>query len=97
MALVNINIGIPEAKLAEINAMLDGVSVAADLEVAATIAIDGDTITLAADLTAAQTAALATSPPAAARNYIYEFVCTLANTHVGYRTHGQMTVKKAVA
>jgi len=74
-----------------------GVSTEADLEVAATITIDGTTITLAADLTAAQTAALDTSPPAAARNYVYEFICTLANTHVGYRTHGQMTVKKAVS
>ena len=76
---------------------VDGVSVAADLEVAATIAIDGDTITLAADLTAAQTAALATSPPQLAHNYVYEFVCTLANGHIGYRTHGRMTVKKAIA
>jgi len=76
---------------------VDGVSVKADLEVPATITTNGTTITLAADLTAAQTAALTTSPPAAGRNYIYEFVCTLANTHVGYRTHGQLTVKKAVS
>jgi hypothetical protein len=76
---------------------VDGVSVEADLEVAATTTIDGTTITLAADLTAAQTAAFKTSPPAAARNYVFEFVCTLANTHVGYRTHGQLTVKKAVS
>jgi len=76
---------------------VDGVSVKADLEVPATITINGTTITLAADLTAAQTAALATSPPQLAHNYVYEFVCTLANGHIGYRTHGRMTVKKAIA
>jgi hypothetical protein len=76
---------------------VDGVSVKADLEVAATIAIDGTTITLAADLTAAQTATLVTSPPQLAYNYVYEFVCTLANGHIGYRTHGRLTVKKAIA
>ena len=76
---------------------VDGVSVKADLQVAATIAIDGTTITLAADLTAAQTAAFETSPPQLAHNYVYEFVCTLANGHIGYRTHGRMTVKKAIA
>ena len=76
---------------------VDGVSVKADLQVAATIAIDGTTITLAADLTAAQTAAFESSPPQLAHNYVYEFVCTLANGHIGYRTHGRMTVKKAIA
>ena len=76
---------------------VDGVSVAADLQVAATIAIDGTTITFAADLTAAQTAAFETSPPQLAHNYVYEFVATLSNIHVGYRTHGRLTVKKAIA
>lgn len=71
---------------------------AADLEVAATVSVDGTTVTLAAPLTAAQTAALSPYPPASApRNYVFQYIVTTAGGSVLRLATGRMTVHKGIA
>jgi len=69
---------------------------AADLEVTATISVDGTTVVVSADLTAAQTAAFSTSPPMPPVNYVYQFIATLSTTHKVMLTYGRMTVAKTI-
>jgi hypothetical protein len=71
-------------------------TVAADLVVAATITVDGTTVTVKADLTAAQTAALEPAPPEDRRNYQYQFVATTATPSEVTIGTGRMTVKKGI-
>jgi len=58
---------------------------------------NGTTITLAADLTAAQTGALATSPAQTPLNYVFQYWATLSNGHKVLLVQGRMTVAKAIA
>jgi len=69
---------------------------AAELEVTATIAQDDTTVTITADLTAVQTAALTTSPPAQERNYAFEIVATLAGTGTHRPLRGFGTVLRGI-
>jgi len=69
---------------------------AATVEVDATVSQDGTTVTLSADLTAAQTAALGTMPPGKQYNYIVQFIVTVGASLITLVT-GKMTVKKRIA
>ena len=66
-------------------------------EVVATIAVDGTTVTVTADMTAEQTAALETKPPDYKRNYIYQFIATTdGDGSIITLAHGKCTVKQKV-
>ena len=79
------------------SASYDDDDTAATLSVAATIAVSGTTIIVSADLTAAQTGALATSPAQTPLNYVFQYWATLSNGHKVLLVQGRMTVAKAIA
>jgi len=70
--------------------------VASDLAVVASIAVDGTTVTVKADLTAAQTGALAPSPPDSYKNYTYRFVATTSGGSIVTLGTGKITVQKGI-
>jgi len=71
-------------------------TVAADLDVAAEININGTTITLTADLTAAQTAALSPSPPENYKNYEFQYRAETQGGSDLTLGSGQLTVIKGI-
>jgi len=84
-------------RLASLAAFDEG-DAAAECEVEATITVAGSTVTLSADLTATETAALGTYPPSRARNYVYQFIATLADeTAVVTLAAGRCTVNGKIA
>lgn len=68
----------------------------AEVEATATIAINGDVVTLTADLPAADSLAMGTYPPAtAAHNYTFQFVATVGGNIVTLAT-GHCTVHQKI-
>jgi hypothetical protein len=75
----------------------DRAATAAAAEFVATLTVDGTTVTAAVELTAEQTAALATWPPAEhARNYAYQLLAVTAGGRIVTLAAGRMTVRKGI-
>lgn len=72
----------------------DGATTTCVLEAEATVAVDGTTVVVSADIAGTDLAALETYPPNDDRNYVFQFVATTEGGSILVLGEGFMTVKK---